>query len=240
MIRNITRRQPWGQAFTLIELLVVISIVALLIALILPAVKRAKSLALTTLCASQMKQMALAVQVYVSENDGYLVAAYEEAPWHSSFYGWMLDNKEWRSIVESNSGNPSESRGSLYAKVTHCPAESRPWLDPDVYDSKLWPNYGLNAEIAVYRHGNVPLNRLIDIANPMAVIYMMDTRGHIWFDMPHVLEYLTDGGTIAAVENGGDRHQGGLNAMFLDGHIEFTEYALAPGNPALIIPALTR
>ncbi len=56
--------------FTLVELLVVISIIALLIALLLPALARARSLALQIQCASNMQQIGLAMQEYANEYSG--------------------------------------------------------------------------------------------------------------------------------------------------------------------------
>ena len=58
-----------ARGFTLIELLVVIAIVALLIALLLPAVRRAKDLARTLTCLSNQRQIGIVLQTYVGEND---------------------------------------------------------------------------------------------------------------------------------------------------------------------------
>jgi len=59
--------------FTLIELLVVISIIALLIALIIPALRSAREQGHRTVCLSNLKQLTLAWTAYASENDSKIV-----------------------------------------------------------------------------------------------------------------------------------------------------------------------
>ena len=61
-------------AFTLIELLVVISIIALLIALLLPTLAHAREAANQVACAAHQKQIALAVLVYIEDHEGVLPA----------------------------------------------------------------------------------------------------------------------------------------------------------------------
>jgi prepilin-type N-terminal cleavage/methylation domain-containing protein len=66
--------------FTLVELLVVIGIIALLIAILLPTLKKAQLAAERTVCLSNQRQIAQAYNMYITDNQGYLPMGWPDAP----------------------------------------------------------------------------------------------------------------------------------------------------------------
>src|SRR5580693_5888198 len=60
-------------AFTLVELLVVIGIIATLIAILMPALKKARQAAQTAACLSNLHQITTAASAYSTDNNGYII-----------------------------------------------------------------------------------------------------------------------------------------------------------------------
>ncbi len=115
------------RGFTLIELLVVIAIIALLLAVLSPALHKARATARRVVCSHNLKQVGLAMDMYAGDHDGCYPCAQDPVSTNPTYWLWM--GRGWRkwvqpylsSIVDPN--NPS---------VLLCPVDR---TDPAKYES---------------------------------------------------------------------------------------------------------
>ncbi len=105
------RNKKNGNGFTLIELLVVIAIIALLMAVIMPALRRAKDHARTVMCKANLKQYGLAMTSYLQDNDNTFPLSYQAIYTEkmANYYPCQWHNKE------ASPENHDESAGPLWA-----------------------------------------------------------------------------------------------------------------------------
>ncbi|AQQ70799.1 type II secretion system protein G [Limihaloglobus sulfuriphilus] len=107
------------KAFTLIELLVVISIIGLLMSIIMPALWAARKSAARIVCKSNIRQLQLANQGYVSENKGHYVPAARDI-WGENLYRWHGTRKNKNEPFDPLLGPLSAYLGE--GGVKRCPA----------------------------------------------------------------------------------------------------------------------
>jgi len=190
--------------FTLIELLVVIAIIAILAAMLLPALARAKSTAASAQCLNQMRQIGLATMMYADENNGYLprsshsAMAYNQLPWGYALVPYVSA----REFTQ-----PDSFWTNLFNTLYRCPRDRGKRID--------W-SYGKNVypELSALETGGPTWNRLDQIPRPAATVIYAEKVASSMAD--HLMAHFWTKGARPEVDSTRHNHQS--NYVYCDGH----------------------
>ena len=192
--------------FTLIELLVVIAIIAILAAMLMPALNKARETARRSSCLSQLKTMAQATALYA---DNYK----DHIPPGLRYNSWAASNFWWSILVQTiKPGVPGKNYNTVMNgnyKIFVCPTEGI----PTGANSPLfqYTHYGINYR---FMHYSAPVRKLSSVRKPTAVVMQMDTN--------QKTTYVVKSDSQISQRHGTNR----TNSSYLDGHAAFRELSM--------------
>jgi prepilin-type N-terminal cleavage/methylation domain len=246
-IGGFRRRMNPGRAFTLIELLVVIAIIAILAALLLPVLSRAKDKAHQTRCLNNLKQLGMGMMMYIHDNeDAFPGLASRHNGYHpEDWIYWRTDTTLYppieKSPIVAQIGNASRplfrcpKDRSDVDRLDQVPDSHGPYLysySLTGYGLSLTETWGLDGNqnfgmASVFtgdiNHPTVSLFKLSTLRNPAGKIMLAEEPASLSpKDMPEDSQTVIQDGRW--MPTAGDaltiRHSGRGNVTFADGHVQ--------------------
>lgn len=234
-----------SKGFTLIELLVVIAIISLLVSILLPSLKKARGLAQSTVCKSNLHTQGVLLHYYISDHEGFLPPQFICEEGNSSILDRYIT---WHFILGSYVDQNAyySYRNNLWAKSVDglkmfcCPSQEAQFM----WNWNL--RYGINPFNTSASHVSAPIRpgdpmrpwwlRLEDFSQPAEKLLLADT--HIDGDPildPEYSEYIGEANVAYGIYGyyfagfyapgigfalPSDRHNKRTNLYFLDGSVK--------------------
>jgi prepilin-type N-terminal cleavage/methylation domain-containing protein/prepilin-type processing-associated H-X9-DG protein len=203
---------PGKGAFTLIELLVVIAIIAILAGMLLPALGHAKESGKSIACVNNLRQLGLAAQMYLGDNNGYYPPRSETNRWPNALASSYAGNQHLLLCPSEATNNPATyGDGST--------SNSVPDNAPRSYFINGWNDFfmgpgdpnGMNAGDAMQEGGIIYPTQTILFGEKS------DSYGDFYMDL------MENGGNDFTGVLDQDRHEGnaGANYAFTDGSARY-------------------